>query len=132
MMIRDGFVTNSSSTNFLIISQEELTVEYLTKKLGIKSNSPIEFDVENMCREIIDGTKGGVCWFDVKELNYESILEVFGHKSAARYKELTGKGYHAYIGHTESADSPLTAFFTQDCFILDEKGFYIDGKNCIW
>ena len=34
MKIRMGFITNSSSTNFLIISKEELTEDYLFKKLG--------------------------------------------------------------------------------------------------
>ena len=34
MKIRMGFITNSSSTNFLIISKNELTAEYLFKKLG--------------------------------------------------------------------------------------------------
>lgn len=34
MKIRMGFITNSSSTNFLIISKKELTEDYLFKKLG--------------------------------------------------------------------------------------------------
>ena len=37
MKIRMGFITNSSSTNFLIISKEELTEDYLFKKLGFVS-----------------------------------------------------------------------------------------------
>lgn len=31
MKIRNGFVTNSSSTNFIIMSKEELTVDNLYK-----------------------------------------------------------------------------------------------------
>ena len=36
MIIRDGFVTNSSSTSFIIISKKQLTGEYLAEKLGVK------------------------------------------------------------------------------------------------
>lgn len=132
MKIRDGFVTNSSSTNFLIISKEELTIDYLMKKLGVSPNSPIVSEMESLCREIIDGSQSGVRWFNVAEINYDTVLEVFGQNSANRYKELTSIGYHAFMGHTGSDDSPLTSFFTTDCFILDERGLYIDGKNCVW
>ena len=42
MKIRMGFITNSSSTNFLIISKKELTEEYLFKKLGFKKGGMLE------------------------------------------------------------------------------------------
>jgi len=38
-----GFITNSSSTNFLIISKEELTEEYLFEKLGAVPYGIAEF-----------------------------------------------------------------------------------------
>ena len=36
MIIRDGFVTNSSSTNFMIISKEKLSSSYLYEKSGFE------------------------------------------------------------------------------------------------
>ena len=56
MKIRIGYVTNSSSTNFLILSKKELTAQYLYKKLGFKKNSPIESAAMEMCENIIYGT----------------------------------------------------------------------------
>lgn len=132
MKIRDGFVTNSSSTNFLIISKEELTVNYLYKKLGFIENSPIESVGKQLCSDLIQGTRSGVRWFQVDEINYESILEIFGQKSADKYKTLNKKGYKTYIGHTSSEDNYLTTFFTLDNFEVDEKDFYINGLNCVW
>lgn len=55
MKIRIGYVTNSSSTNFLILSKKELTAQYLYKKLGFKKNSPIESAAMEMCENIIYG-----------------------------------------------------------------------------
>lgn len=132
MIIRDGFVTNSSSTNFLIISKEELTVDYLYQKLGFLENSPIESTGRQFCQEIINGTQNGVRWFEVDEINYDSVLEIFGKKSADKYKKLSRKGYTAYIGHTGSDESYLTIHFTLDNFELDEKDIYINGLNCVW
>ena len=132
MKIRDGFVTNSSSTNFLIISKEELTVDYLYEKLGFKSGSAIELAGRQFCEEIISGTRNGVRWFDVDEINYESILEIFGEKSAKKFNKMNKKGFNAYIGHTSSDESYLTIHFTLDNFKIDEKDFYINGLNCVW
>ena len=47
MKIRMGFITNSSSTNFLIISKEELTEEYLFEKLGFIKDGMLEKQTEN-------------------------------------------------------------------------------------
>ena len=42
MKIRVGFITNSSSTNFLIISDKELTSDLLFEKLGFSDKSDEE------------------------------------------------------------------------------------------
>ena len=53
MKIRVGYVTNSSSTNFMIMSKNELSTEYLYKKLGFKKNSVIKRQAEELCQEMI-------------------------------------------------------------------------------
>ena len=47
-------------------------------------------------------------------------------------KIMSKLGYHTYLGHTNSDDDFLTSFMTMDSFIIDEKDFYMDGKNCGW
>lgn len=132
MIIRDGFVTNSSSTNFMIISKEELSSSYLLEKFGFKKGSSINSAAISLANDIISATRSGVRWFEVDQINYETILEIFGEKSAEKYKKMSNKGYHTYIGHTNSDDNYLTSFLTMDCFVIDEKDFYMDGKNCVW
>lgn len=132
MLIRDGFVTNSSSTNFLIISREELTANYLYNKLGFRDESPIRSSAMQFCHEIIEGTKSGVRWFDIAEINYDTVKEAFGDVSADKYNELNAKGYHTYVGHTGTDSDCLTILFTMDSVVIDEKDFYLDGKNCVW
>ena len=75
MKIRDGFVTNSSSTNFMIICKEELTADYLEKKLGFKNNSFIRAIAKDWVYQIISGTNRGVRRFEIDEINYENVLK---------------------------------------------------------
>ena len=132
MKIRSGFVTNSSSTNFLIISKEELTTEYLLKKLGFNHNSRILNSGYTFVEEILKGTKSGLRWFDFNEIDYNVILKVFGEESAKKYLELSKRGFFTYVGHTSSDDDYLTSFMTMDNFLIDDKDFYMNGLNCVW
>lgn len=132
MIIRDGFVTNSSSTNFMIISKEELSSDYLLEKLGFRKGSSISAAAFSLVDDIVSATKSGVRWFEFDQINYENILKIFGKESAEKFKKMSKKGYHTYIGHTNSDDDYLTSFMTTDSFVIDEKDFYMDGKNCGW
>ncbi|MCI8650726.1 MAG: hypothetical protein HFG20_11495 [Anaerotruncus sp.] len=132
MIIRDGFVTNSSSTNFMIISKEKLNSDYLFEKLGFKKNSSISSAAFSLVDDIIGATELGVRWFEIDQIDYKTILKIFGKESAEKFKKMSKIGYHTYIGHTNSDDDYLTSFMTMDSFVIDEKDFYMDGKNCGW
>ena len=94
MKIRMGFITNSSSTNFLIISKEELTEEYLFEKLGFIKDGMLEKQGRELCRSIIYALDGGLRYHNYEIPDYESIKKVFGEKSARLF--VKNKGYHAY------------------------------------
>jgi len=132
MKIREGFVTNSSSTNFLIVSKKELDADYLIRKLGFKKNSKLHHAGEELAQSILSGVTYGPRYFKVDEIDYNVVLKIFGQESADKYRELNGKGFHTYIGYTNSDDDYLTAFMTVDHFIIDKKDFYMNGESCVW
>lgn len=132
MKVREGFVTNSSSTNFLLITKQRISIAYLMKKLGIKKGSPLGYWGQQLCEEIIRGTTRGLRWFDFDEINYDNLETTFGIASAKKYASLSKKNYFVYIGHTDSDSGYLTSYFTTDSFIIDDPDFYLDGKNCTW
>lgn len=132
MKVRIGYVTNSSSTNFLILSKKELTAEYLYKKLGFKKDSPIRSEAMELCQNILYGTQSGLRYYSMERLDYDSIEEEFGESVAKKFVQYQNKGYEAYLGHTSSGDSTLTDFFTTDSFEIEEKDFYVFARACMW
>ena len=116
----------------MIISKNQLTHDYLLEKLGFKQNNGIWYSASSLADDIISATKSGVRWFEVEKIDYNTIFKIFGQESADKFKELSKKGYHTYLGHTNSDDDYLTSFMTMDSFVIDEKDFYMDGKNCGW
>lgn len=131
MKIRTSFVTNSSSTNFLIISKQELTESYLFKKLGFIENGKMAVFGHELCHDIIEGINHGLYYHDYVEPSYDSIKEVFGEKAATLYSSM--KNAHAYWGNTSSEDdTPFTQFFTTDSFEIEKHDFYLNGRSCVW
>ena len=121
MKIRMGFITNSSSTNFLIISKEELTEEYLFEKLGFVKGGMLEKQGRELCGSIMYALNGGIRYHNYDAPSYDSIKDVFGDKSANFFAK--NQKYYAYWGYTNSDDSPRTQFFTSDCFDIEDKDF---------
>lgn len=125
MKIRNGFVTNSSSTNFIIISKEEITEDFLFDKLGFKKDSPFASMGWELCYNLLYRP-------DEKLLNYDDIAKDFGVKTAQKWNKLTQKGFYSIRGCANSDEETLTSFFAMDSFEINEQNFYLNGKNCIW
>lgn len=73
MKIRMGFITNSSSTNFLIISNEELTEDFLFRKLGFVKGGKLEEKGMELCKDILYGISRGLRYYDYEIPTYERI-----------------------------------------------------------
>ncbi len=131
MKIRTGFITNSSSTNFLIISKEELTEDYLFDKLGFIKDGALETQGRELCSVLINSIEGSVTTDSPGEVDvYEEIMKKFGLKSANVFKKM--EKCSVYWGSTGSDEEPIVQFFTTDSFEIEEKDFYVNGRNCMW
>lgn len=129
MKIRTGFITNSSSTNFLIISEQELTADYLFKKLGFKEDGKLAEKGYELCNDIIGGLHY-LRYYDYEIPTHDNVKEIFGPKAAEIYDKM--KGAYVYWGYTSSDQAPLTTFFTTDSFEIEQSDFYINGRSCVW
>ena len=133
MKFKLDYVTNSSSTNFILMCKREInSAEDLIDAFGLMKNSPIYNYVYDFCNELFLYFNGR--YFDFKdEQDIISFIEKeFGSETLKKYKKLTKKGYYTYISKASTDFNEIMTFFAMDYFELDRKGFYINGKQNVF
>jgi hypothetical protein len=137
MKIRAGFVSNSSSTSFLIISKGSFTKEQLLRLMGADAKSPMHELFEQLYEELVAGV--------------DKIIELDTVRADAQWKYLMGpreerlsermiqkleayrkKGWKAYYGHLDSESNPVQTFFCMDSFEEENDEIYFNGLECAW
>lgn len=126
MKVRQGFVTNSSSTSFLILSKKELTMENLLSELGFTKGSPLYDEGRSFAYDMMYHLEA------VGEEGAEEISKEFGSEMLALFREKKENGWYAYIGSTASDDSTIASYFTMDSTIVRNPHMIIDARQCLW
>ena len=138
MKIRFDYVTNSSSTSFVIICKGKPSESVFLEALGIKKGSLLEsFGKElfgalssNM-ENVHDAIKSKHCGSarDVKSLLKRGIR----HPSIAkRAEQALDAGTDVYIGTLSSDDYPIESFVCTETFEIDHPKLYINALECVW
>jgi len=123
MKIRKGFVTNSSSTNFLIISKQEINLEYLINKMTDGKSSIFDEEIKELCITMMDRIE---C---VETIKKKDIQEKFGIQVEKIYESFKKDGCFIYIGSTEDSDPGLASFFTLYPMEIKTDDFYLNALN---
>ena len=126
MKIRKGFVTNSSSTNFIIICEKELTFNYLYDKLSSSKDSAFESEIKELCNIILNAAK------KIENIDISALSEEYGGQLDKVYKKFSKKSCYAYCGSTSSGFDAIESFFTCEPIEFESSGFYLNGLNCVW
>jgi hypothetical protein len=134
MKVRTGFITNSSSTSFLIITHDELEEEPFLELMGVAPDSPIVDLFRELYRDIVrssqcvdfgraDAQVPPEAWFDGERLSAAMI---------ERLRKAAGQGLKAYCGSLSSEESMVQTFFCTDAFEVENDRIYFNYLECVW
>lgn len=138
MKMRTDFVTNSSSTNFIIISKEEVKNEHLVNLLGFKNKSPFFLHIEDLIYDIISKINPAELYFNKsyykeKFSNLEEFIkEKFSKQTYEKFLKASQKNDHVYIGSFSSEESKFSGFFCTDSILIENDDIYFDAIECGW
>ena len=137
MKIRKGFVTNSSSTSFIISLKEEFSMENFMMAIGANGNSPMNKIFEDLF-QAIDDDKQNI--FEVANEYQEGISvgeflqkKGFNQDTVKKVEVLLQDGREVYYGRLRSdGETPSEIFFCCDSFVLCEENIYFNGNIGGW
>lgn len=138
MKIRTGFVSNSSSTSFLIIAKEELNQANFFELMGIDTDSPIADLFEQFYQAVIQNVNIKID-FEVndEQVPVEALFEgqrrgdISSHM-LNKVKEAKHQGLKVYFGMLSSEESLIESFFCTDSFEVENEKIYFNGLECVW
>jgi hypothetical protein len=135
MKIKIDFVTNSSSTSFILITDDGFSKQEFLKQLGVHKDSKFKFIFEELFDAIENNKKPlrNYC------LEYEDISNFKDYIKINYSKDMLDKilkaestGKSVYLGRLSSDSGEIEAFFCTDSFEIETESFYFNSINCSW
>lgn len=134
MRIRAGFVSNSSSTSFLIITRDELEEGAFLDLMGVAPDSPIA----GLFRELFSDVVAASQYIDFERVDRRVSPESWfrGDRLSTvmvdRLRQAAEKGLKAYVGTLSSDNTPVQTFFCTEAFELENERIYFNYLECAW
>ena len=137
MKIRNGFVTNSSSTSFIISTKNDLNKSSFLESIGVENKCILNkffedlFDsIEINKRNIIDVIKEDPHCKDIEKFLKQ---EGFNENTISKVTELINMGQDVFFG-TFRSDAAIVAeaYFCCESFIVYEDDIYFNGNISGW
>ena len=137
MRIRAGFVSNSSSTSFLIITDGDLTLERFLKLVGVLPGSPMRHIFEMLFEAIKSNTWAQVDFSKGSDggglQNFKNQKKMnLSEKMLEKIEEAKTRGLKVAYGELSSEENPVETYFCIESFELEGNGIYLNALEATW
>ena len=132
MKIKVDFVSNSSSTSFVYISESDLEKEDFFKAAGVSPDSPVADLFNQMFYELSSRIRQGTPLSSSEEIDALDERDEFTADTIARMKEAISKGQKVIVSQLSSENNLPEMMMCTSIFEIDSDKFHINAYSNYW
>lgn len=134
MKIKSDFVTNSSSTSFVVMTKGELTLHAFLKAVGVSQDSMflgLFVKLFILFKNDLNSLEYTAKQYECSSVE-EYMEKYFSNDTQARILQAKEKGFDIYVGELHSDNDEIETLFCCDAFVIEGDKLIIDATDDAW
>lgn len=132
MKVKVDFVSNSSSTSFVYISEGDLEKEDFFKASGVSPDSPVSELFSQMFYELSSRIQEGTPLSSSEEIDGLDERHEFTAETIERMKEAVSKGQKVIVSQLSSENNLPEMMMCTSIFEIESDKFHINAYSNYW